>query len=220
MNSLVIETLVGKLAYVGVNLLLQSRFWVFSNLHSPVGWHLTQKNLKFRQDFEAEVWLVFCCSFLVDVTKLNLGQVKILKLALAKILSLRMLTFGWDFEVNAKSRFWNLNLIKICVRTCDMNSTLGSVVPLAMFLFYGTFSRGKTAFFRTLSLSRPSAISQVSYPPWWTSTNITLKSSGKVIRNQSIEQDNAFTRSNQMMARGRHSCGDGKFWRFCFERFS
>ena len=133
MNSLVIETLVGKLAYVGVNLLLQSRFWVFSNLHSPVGWHLTQKNLKFRQDFEAEVWLVFCCSFLVDVTKFNLGQVKILKLALAKILSLRMLTFGWDFEVNAKSRFWNLNLIKICVRTRDMNSTLGSVVPLAMF---------------------------------------------------------------------------------------
>ena len=134
MNSLVIETLVGKLAYVGVNLLLQSRFWVFSNLHSPVGWHLTQKNLKFRQDFEAEVWLVFCCSFLVDVTKFNLGQVKILKLALAKILSLRMLTFGWDFEVNAKSRFWNLNLIKICVRTRDMNSTLGSVVPLAMFM--------------------------------------------------------------------------------------
>ena len=26
-----------------------------------------------------------------------------------------------------------LNLIKICVRTCDKNSTLGSVVPLAMF---------------------------------------------------------------------------------------
>ena len=39
-----------------------------------------------------------------------------------------MLIFGWDFE------FWNL--IKICVRTCDFgkqNSTLGSVVPLAMF---------------------------------------------------------------------------------------
>ena len=25
------------------------------------------------------------------------------------------------------------SLIKICVRTCEMNSTLGSVVPLAMF---------------------------------------------------------------------------------------
>ena len=54
---------------------------------------------------------VFCCWFLVDVTKLNLGQVKILKLALVKILSLKMLMFGWDFEVNAKSRFWNWNLI-------------------------------------------------------------------------------------------------------------
>ena len=39
-----------------------------------------------------------------------------------------MLMFGWDFE------FWNL--IKICVRTCyfgKQNSTLGPVVPLAMF---------------------------------------------------------------------------------------
>ena len=41
--------------------------------------------------------------------------------------------FGWVFEVNALSRFWNWNLIKICVRVCDMISTLGSVVPLAMF---------------------------------------------------------------------------------------
>ena len=43
------------------------------------------------------------------------------------------LMFGWDFEVDAWSRFWRWNLIKICVWTCDMNSTLGSVVPLAMF---------------------------------------------------------------------------------------
>ena len=41
--------------------------------------------------------------------------------------------FGWDFEVDAWSRFLGWNLIKICVWTCDMNSTLGSVVPLAMF---------------------------------------------------------------------------------------
>ena len=54
--------------------------------------------------------------------------------ALVKILSLRMLMFGWDFEVNAKSRFWNWNFVKNCVRTCDMNSTFGSVVPLAMFV--------------------------------------------------------------------------------------
>ena len=30
--------------------------------------------LKFRQDFEVEVWSVFCCWCLVEVTKLNLGQ--------------------------------------------------------------------------------------------------------------------------------------------------
>ena len=41
--------------------------------------------------------------------------------------------FGWDFEVDAWSRFWRWIMIKICVWTCDMNSTLGSVVPLAMF---------------------------------------------------------------------------------------
>ena len=30
--------------------------------------------LKCRRDFEAEVWSVFCCWCLVEVTKLNLGQ--------------------------------------------------------------------------------------------------------------------------------------------------
>ena len=54
-----------------------------------------------------------------------------------------MLMFGCDFEVGAWSRFWRC-LIKICVRTFEMtsrsyfgkqNSTLGSVVPLAMFCF-------------------------------------------------------------------------------------
>ena len=43
------------------------------------------------------------------------------------------LMFGWDFEVDAWSRFLKWNLIKICIWSCDMNSTLGSVVPLAMF---------------------------------------------------------------------------------------
>ena len=61
---------------------------------------------------------------------------------LSKILRLRMLMFGWDFEVSAWSIFWRC-LIKICERTCDLtkrsyfekqNSALGSVVPLAMFL--------------------------------------------------------------------------------------
>ena len=32
-------------------------------------------------------------------------------------------------------KVWNWNLNKICVGTCDMNSILGSVVPLAMFDF-------------------------------------------------------------------------------------
>ena len=47
--------------------------------------------------------------------------------------------FGQDFDVKVWSKdfeFWNL--IKICVRTCffgKQNSTLGSVVPLAMFVF-------------------------------------------------------------------------------------
>ena len=40
--------------------------------------------------------------------------------------------FGWDFEVDTCSRFWRWE-IKICVRICNMISTLGSVVPLAMF---------------------------------------------------------------------------------------
>ena len=46
--------------------------------------------------------------------------------------------FGQDFDVKVWSKdfeFWNL--IKICVRTCffgKQNSTLGSVVPLAMFV--------------------------------------------------------------------------------------
>ena len=31
-------------------------------------------NLMFRRDFEAEVWSRFCCSCLVEVAKLNLGQ--------------------------------------------------------------------------------------------------------------------------------------------------
>ena len=46
------------------------------------------------------------------------------------------LMFGWDFEVDTWSRFLRWNLNKIYVRTCDTNSTLGSVVPLAMFTLF------------------------------------------------------------------------------------
>ena len=45
--------------------------------------------------------------------------------------------FGQDFDVKVWSKDFEFrNLIKICVRTCffgKQNSTLGSVVPLAMF---------------------------------------------------------------------------------------
>ena len=42
--------------------------------------------------------------------------------------------FGWDFEVDAWSNFIFRISTKICFWTCDKNSTLGSVVPLAMFI--------------------------------------------------------------------------------------
>ena len=45
-----------------------------------------------------------------------------------------MRLIGWDFEVDGWSRFWRWNMTRICVWTCDVNSTLGSVVPLAMFI--------------------------------------------------------------------------------------
>ena len=72
----------------------------------------------------AEVWLRLQNQILVKVLKLCLAN--ILSLCLANILM-----FGWDLEVNAQSKFRNC-LIKICVITCDMNSTLGSVVPLGL----------------------------------------------------------------------------------------
>ena len=54
-----------------------------------------------------------------------------------------MQMFGWDFEVDAWSIFWRWNLIKICVWTCDMNSTHGSVVPLAIFYIQSENRDGK-----------------------------------------------------------------------------
>ena len=62
--------------------------------------------LKFRRDFEAEVWSVFCCWCLVEVTKLNLCEDY-------------EASFGQDFKFkfswDALSRFQNWSLIKICV---------------------------------------------------------------------------------------------------------
>ena len=92
--------------------------------------------LRFRRDFEAEVWSVFCRWGFVEVMKLNLGRDSEAR-------------FGQDFgDAVVWLRSWcfveilKMTLIKICVWTCamtlisyfgKMNSTLGSVVPLAMF---------------------------------------------------------------------------------------
>ena len=64
--------------------------------------------LKFGQYFAADVWLKLWSWILVMI--LNLGLVKILSLSLDEVLK-----FGWDFEVNAYSIFWNWNFTQICV---------------------------------------------------------------------------------------------------------
>ena len=48
--------------------------------------------LKFKPDFEADVWSVFCCRCLVEVTKLNLGQYSEAR-------------FGQDFKVEVQAKF-------------------------------------------------------------------------------------------------------------------
>ena len=66
-----------------------------------------------------------------------------------------MLMLGWNFEVDVLSRFWRWNLIKICEIFRNLwydlksyfgkeNSTLESVVPLAMFVL--CFVRGCAVF--------------------------------------------------------------------------
>ena len=63
---------------------------------------------------------LFCCWCLVVAKKLILGLDS--GLVWSRFLSLsfvEMVMFGWDFEVDARSRFWRC-LIKICVWTCDM----------------------------------------------------------------------------------------------------
>ena len=69
-----------------------SRFWSWSSCEIL--------KLKFGQYFAADVWLRLRSWILVKVMKL--GLVKILSLSLVE-----MLMFGWDFKVNAKSRFRN-----------------------------------------------------------------------------------------------------------------
>ena len=95
---------------------------------------------KFRQYFEGEVWSVFCSQCFLRLWSLTLVEIQ--KEARFWILSLvQMLMFGWDFEVDARLRLEKWNLINVYVRTCEMtqrsyfgkqNSTLGSVVPMAV----------------------------------------------------------------------------------------
>ena len=96
---------------------VSSRFWSWSS--GKIGsWSLA----------------IFLRWYFVEVMKLNLGrdfEARFVKILLS---FMERLMFRWNFEVDAWSRFWRCNLIKIFVWTCDMNSTLGSVVPLAMFL--------------------------------------------------------------------------------------
>ena len=82
--------------------------------------------------------------------KLNLGR--ILKLGLDKILNFKFSRdAGWDFEVDAWSRFLRWIWSRFVFSSCDMtwtsyfgkqNSTLGSVVPLAMFICLSPLSAG------------------------------------------------------------------------------
>ena len=103
-------------------------------------------NVKFGQYFAADVWLRLRSWILVKIMKL--GLVKILSLSLEE-----MLIFGWDFKVNAWSIFRNWSLIKIG----DVNLTLGSVVPLAMFISRGR-GRWETPKSKTQCLKKNTSI--------------------------------------------------------------
>ena len=94
----------------------------------------------FGQDFEVEVKAGFWSWSLVSILLMMFGWsqilVNILKLGLVKILTLYLVEMlilksmlNRDSEIVYCSRFVNCELW-----SCDMNSTLGSVVPLAMFL--------------------------------------------------------------------------------------
>ena len=77
--------------------------------------------LKLRRDFEAEFLSIFWCWFLVKVVKLNHSKA----------------SFGQFFEVLVCSSCWCLvEILRLVLNRDSENeiwSTLGSVVPLAMF---------------------------------------------------------------------------------------
>ena len=99
--------------------------------------------------------------------------------------------FGQDFEVDAWSRFWRWNMIKICVWTCDMNSTLGSVVPLAMFLQWITWSGVPSA---SEFIVLPSSILLNSCPPLlWNAVGWIMNNTYSSFLGILHSQDNFFT---------------------------
>ena len=136
------------------------------------------KQLNFCSYFEHKVWSRFWSSG--KIWSWSLGSFSLLMFCRGYEIE-SWSRFGQDFEalwsflwrcwclveveVDAWSRFWRWNLIKICVWTCDMNSTLGSVVPLAMFhlfwfVFHGKAKRNSTEICYSLSHSG------ITLPPW------------------------------------------------------
>ena len=70
--------------------------------------------LKFSPNFAAECWCLFVAMKFILGRDSGLVWSRFLSLSFVE-----MVMFGWDIEVDARSRFWRC-LIKICVWTCDM----------------------------------------------------------------------------------------------------
>ena len=122
------------------------RLWAFwSRFWSWISGEILK--LKFGQYFAANVWLRLRSWILVKI--MNLGLVNILTLDLVKMLILKLI-LNRNSEIVICSRFVNRELW-----SCNMNSTLGSVVPLAMF----NQSITKVAFLAIIILMKPFYIS-------------------------------------------------------------
>ena len=127
-----------------------------------------------------------------------------LKLDLVRFWSsglVEMSMFSWDFEVDSWLRFWRWNLSKLCVRTHDMtsrsyfgkmNSTLGSVVPLAMFRLVVSFGFPRTEGYAWYAAKEPK--SQPSKKPsfrfLWTWTRVVTSTCFSMC--QKIGEPNSF----------------------------
>ena len=107
-------------------------------------WDLVIK-LNFCSDFEHKVWSRIWSWTSSEILKLKFGQY----FAAERLGEVMKLMFDQDLEVKVCLKCWDFehgNLIKICVWTCyfgKQNSTLGSVVPLAMFFYLRLMCLGK-----------------------------------------------------------------------------